>query len=724
MWSLRSWAESLAKLSPWRRSLRDCREDDGPSPGPPKKGFEEQSSKGAELELPAWRPGKIVGGFYRLQRPLGHGGFGVVFLAEDLATHRQVAIKVPAACRGYEVNGREILVRFANDSQAKRLLLNEVRAWMQLAHPHVVEARDFHDDESTDYLPAICLEYCNGGSLARFLRKFPDGLALPQGLDIAIQVCWALEYIHSQGILHRDLKASNVLLMLREKEPAPRALISDLGLAKVAWSPPRVELPGGVHRESSGEPVQSVLVGTPTHMAPEQWRQEGKVGPESDVYAFGVLLYEIFCGRAPFRTHILFDLRDQHCLAPRPDPRQWRPKLPKELCDLMRDCLASERERRPTTAEAEARLSSIYRRVSGRAYEEFRVKPSQVEISATARRRRAWVRVRLGIGASRRGDYAEAHREFNDAETLFRELEDLSGVAACRGNRAILLGTAGRLREADQLLSEVAEFYRQLKDPQGLARALTDRAHILAEMSHFHEAAHLLREARRYFRLARDRNNFAMSWSLLASLYWSEGKEKLARRAFRQSCVWARRVPDRQLRARIYMENGLALMKLGKLPEAMRFLRRSEKLSREIGDNSLLLACLGSQGVILRNLGLLNQALERIEEQRLLAEKLCDHVLLVRSLINQAALLIDLCQFPQALEQLSRADHLARKMQLRSELVGCLVNQALCLFAYCGDRKAALRKLDEAESQCRAAQLSELLAHVKRCRELISHSSR
>jgi serine/threonine-protein kinase len=156
---------------------------------------------------------------------------GLVYRAYDHATHQEIAVKVPLGRWDFDTAGRKRLVRFVDSPEAKKDLLQEVRHWMALAHPHLVRALDVRDDESTDYLPAICMEYCEGGSLADRIYA-GDGLTLAEGLDIAIQVCWAMEYVHEKGLVHRDLKPLNVLLKQDGSGRLGRALVTDLGLAK------------------------------------------------------------------------------------------------------------------------------------------------------------------------------------------------------------------------------------------------------------------------------------------------------------------------------------------------------------------------------------------------------------------------------------------------------------------------------------------------------------
>ena len=328
-------------------------------------------------EAPVWPRGKLIAGLYEIRDVLGRGGMGLVYRAHDHATHWPVALKVPLDRWELDPDGRPRLVRFVNSPQAKQALLTEVRAWMALAHPHLVQVFDVHDDETTDYQPVICMEFCDGGSLAARIRN-ANGLSQAEGLDAAIQVCWAMEHVHQRGLLHRDLKSSNVLLAKEDNGSGWKALVTDLGLAKAL---------GARRLEDAGQPADaqeaawwvtvSAAGGTPTHMPPEQWEAGGRVGPASDVYAFGVLLYEVFCRRLPFeggRSPALW--KRAHEQAAVPDPREWNRQVPEALSRLMRQCLAKETAARPQDfGQLAKRLAEVYRQVTGQRHQAVRPRP-------------------------------------------------------------------------------------------------------------------------------------------------------------------------------------------------------------------------------------------------------------------------------------------------------------------------------------------------------------
>ena len=388
-----------------------------------------------------------MGDIYEIRGVLGQGGMGVVYRAHDHATHRDIAVKVPLGRWEFDRTGTRRLVRFVDSPEAKQGLIEEVRHWIGLAHPHLVQAFDVKDDETTDYQPAIFMDYCDGGSLAgRIYGQQPVPLAA--ALDVAIQVCWAMEYVHGRKLVHRDLKSQNVLLVREDNDGLGKALVADLGLAKALGTHGADAAgPAGDADEAALWVTVSAAGGTPTHMPPEQWRAGAHVGVASDVYAFGVLLYELFCRRLPFEGGSnLRQWERAHRESAAPDPRDWNREIPAGLAALMRQCLEKEAAKRPADfGELAERLGKVYREATGRDHQTIRAKPTATAATAEARRTQAWAKMRLGIGARRRGDLAAAAREYQEAGQIFRSIGDKDGLQASLGNQALILKARGDL---------------------------------------------------------------------------------------------------------------------------------------------------------------------------------------------------------------------------------------------------------------------------------------
>jgi len=261
-------------------------------------------------------------GAYRLVRRLGSGGMGEVFLAWDGRLERTVAAKRMRPDRDRGGARRE---RFRR----------EARAAARLNHPNVVQIFDLVEsgDEAGDW---IVMEYVQGRSLADLLRKGP----LPPGaaVDLARQVAEGLAAAHAQGLVHRDLKAENVMVT-----PAGQAKILDFGLAR--------PLESGTGETLTGD---GMVVGTWRSMSPEQAAGD-TADARSDLFSLGVLLYEALAGRSPFLGKTPIEtLRNVAGAPPEPLDR-LRPELPPELAALVAALLEKDPGRRPAAAEQVAR---------------------------------------------------------------------------------------------------------------------------------------------------------------------------------------------------------------------------------------------------------------------------------------------------------------------------------------------------------------------------------
>jgi predicted Ser/Thr protein kinase len=249
---------------------------------------------GVTLDVPAPVPERL--GRYRLLGELGRGAMGTVYLAQDTQLDRRVALKVP---RFTAADGPEIRQRF----------LSEARAAATIEHPNVCPVYDVGEIDGT---PFLTMAYLQGEPLSRLL----EGPALPQrrAASLVRQLTAALQAAHERGVIHRDLKPSNVLLT-----PRGRAVLLDFGLARRLRQ-------DGARLTQSGQPL-----GTPAYMAPEQVAGAvGLIGPGCDVYALGVLLYQLLTGRLPFEGSVA-EILAQIMTQPPPPPSQYRPDLDPRL---------------------------------------------------------------------------------------------------------------------------------------------------------------------------------------------------------------------------------------------------------------------------------------------------------------------------------------------------------------------------------------------------------
>src|SRR5690348_9010032 len=270
-------------------------------------------------------------GNYDVIRRIRVGGMGAVYEGRQrTAFGRRVAIKV-------------ILGSYASDREMRRRFAREARTIARLQHPHILQLIEFGEQGGMLFL---VMPFIEGGTLTSYLRR-----ELPTLQDIAsifLQLLDAVEYAHEEGLIHRDIKSSNVLLDAR-RGGVPYVYLADFGLVRTLKN---LEL------EETGKPIPLDQVpGTPHYMAPEQTR--GIVTQATDIYALGVLLYQMLTGELPYDDPNDVKVVKMHLSAPVPSPCERDASVPVELGEVARKAMAKRPEQRFTSiAEMRAAFSA------------------------------------------------------------------------------------------------------------------------------------------------------------------------------------------------------------------------------------------------------------------------------------------------------------------------------------------------------------------------------
>jgi serine/threonine protein kinase len=299
-------------------------------------------------------PVRRVGG-YEILGELGHGGMGVVYKALQPGLRRVVALKMIGAQGS---GGAEGLARFRGEAEAVA----------RLQHPNIVQVYEVGEH---DGLPFVALEYVEGGSLAERLRGTP--LPPREAARLLVDLARAMQHAHERGIIHRDLKPANVLLQplsadsgtRQDNKPRPAAARTDATSADTSLRLAQNVIPKiadfGLAKYLDAERGQTrsgMIMGTPSYMPPEQAEgRQGQIGPATDVYALGAILYEILTGRPPFLAASTLDTLRQVLSEEPIMPSRLARGTPRDLETICLKCLHKDlRKRYPSAAELAADL--------------------------------------------------------------------------------------------------------------------------------------------------------------------------------------------------------------------------------------------------------------------------------------------------------------------------------------------------------------------------------
>ena len=250
-------------------------------------------------------------GRYEVLSELAQGGMGVIFLAHDPFVQRPVIVKV-------------LTYQFAMEEFHREFFLQEAKIIASLEHPYIVPVYDFGWQGSQPY---FVMRYMVGGSLHDIMKR--QEIKLADFAKILQRVCEALDAAHARKIIHRDIKPANIMFDIENK-----AFLGDFGIAKV---------------KSDANVEEEWLVGTPNYMSPEQCLDQ-KLDGRSDVYALGVMLYEVITGQLPFSGTSNEKVLDAHVNQPIPNILDLQPDLPKAWQEIISNAMAKSADDRYATA--------------------------------------------------------------------------------------------------------------------------------------------------------------------------------------------------------------------------------------------------------------------------------------------------------------------------------------------------------------------------------------
>ncbi len=373
-------------------------------------------------------------GRFEIRCLLGRGGFGFVYRAYDPVLCREVALKIPRA---------DILA----DAECLARFQREARAAASLHHPNLVPV---HEAGQLGPICYIAFAYCPGGDLAAWLRQRTSPVRSVEAARLVRTLAQAIHFAHRSGVLHRDLKPSNVLLSPAlpatdssddlwrpEADTALIPRVTDFGLAKF-------------HAGDQASTHTGQLLGTPGYMAPEQIDERlGEVGPATDVYALGVILYEVLTGRPPFwgETPLatLLQVKTNEAVP----PSRLRPELPRDLETICVKCLHKEARKR--YASAAALEEDLGRFLAGR--------PIRARPTSRAEQALKWIRRRPALAASLGALLLVTLLGTAGIASQWRETQDALAETKLQESQAIL---AQQAEATEREKSEVALYHHRV----------------------------------------------------------------------------------------------------------------------------------------------------------------------------------------------------------------------------------------------------------------------
>lgn len=341
--------------------------------------------------------GTVIDGRYRVEERIGQGGMGVVYRATHVVLNKPLALKV-------------IRREHAGDSGVLSRFLREARAASAIGHPNIVLINDL--GTNADGSAYLAMEYLEGETLAHAMQRGP--ISYDRALAIFVQIAGALEAAHAQGIVHRDLKPENIFLIHEDKDQA-FVKILDFGIAKVKNAAAKLTRTG-------------LVFGSPSYISPEQAAGQ-PVDHRSDIYSFGVIMYQVLSGQLPFEAESQMALITKHMFEPPLSLRDSGCHIPSALDAIVLRCLQKKPELRQASMReldndlrrvqlspvSEPRPSAPSERANPVAHDATAVDPSAVGEGDSTASQNAQLRMYTSLASVPPGSYAAASETLDAA---------------------------------------------------------------------------------------------------------------------------------------------------------------------------------------------------------------------------------------------------------------------------------------------------------------------
>ncbi|MFC1587752.1 tetratricopeptide repeat-containing serine/threonine-protein kinase [Planctomycetota bacterium] len=630
-----------------------------------------------------WYPGKVIEGLYRIEEEIARGGMGVVHKATDLTTNDFVVIK-------------SLLPEIAKIDEYKKRFIREAEEWVRLGtNPHIVRAFTAHE---IDYLPRLVLEYVEGGSLLDMLEKGMP--TLDRALDIAIQICWGMAYAHDKELTHRDLKPGNIMV-----SDDGVVKVTDFGLVKRMFEKGETLLAEGNELPPLQTLMTQGILGTPEYMAPEQWH--GSASQTLDIYAFGIILYEMFCGSRPFDFSNLQGMKritayqTAHCQEPPPEPVLIRNDLPAAIGSLVLRCLAKDPEQRPKTFRHVAKkIGSFAKQITG---ESFHREPSTEELNHQGKLDQANGYLRLGKGCSFRGDYDKAMGLYDQAFAIYKALNHLNGMSIyyihtgeiywCQGENerameryqesleiskrlgqqnnisriynciAIIYSDQGHYQRAMELYQKSLDISESLEDQKGAGQCLLNIGNILCYQGDYDQAMAMYQKSLEGAELLKLPSRISMCCHNMGVILTNQGAYEQAVEKYQRSLEVAEYLEDHKGISQCNIVLGVVLEAQGKHDEAMNKYQQSLEISKRLGDQKSISHIYQNMGSIFRKQDNLVKAMDITQQSLEISQHLGDQIGTSQCYLNMGTIFENQAEYNQAMETFQMSLKIAQSLQ-------------------------------------------------------------